>query len=372
MKIVIATKHLAVDVATSFDVDGREHLVVISKATWSIPQPGERPRPLPPQPIACSDIFVGDPGDTAMLYGSDFARFKPRCDVLFNACAHSPEGQSVTQMLVAWQVGTLKKGLRVVGPRIWRKRIGILGLTKPSPFTEMPLHYGLAFGGSRTYEKGSGSKTATLTEALAANPGGIGWFGKHTKGNADGAPAPCLEAVDHPTKAPDGKYAPTAFSAVARHWEPRKDFAGTYDEAWQTDVFPLLPGDFDEQHHQCAPTDQQMPYPVGGEPVVLRNMVRGRPQARFSLPAFDGLRVRAVGTDYQEHDLRPVVDTLYFEPDDARFTAVWRANMPLQRGIDDVKGVTVGMGDPSRIRKLKEHLGGCAGCSPDLPQLVEG
>lgn len=372
MKLLLAARHLAVDVATSLDGDGRDHLIVIGKATWSIPALGERPQPLTPQPIACSDIFVGDPGSSAMLYGSDFARFKPQCDVLFNASAHSPAGQPVTQMLVGWQVGPLKKGVRVIGPRRWRRRLGMLGLSKPEPFIAMPLHYGLAFGGSRTYSKGSGSKAVSLTEALPANPGGLGWFGKYSMRDADQAPAPNLEAIDDPVKAPNGKHRPAAFSAVARHWEPRKSYAGTYDKAWQAEVFPLLPHDFDERHFQCAAADQQMAYPLGGEPVYLSNMVRGRPQVRFSLPTFNRLHVRVTATDYREHDLRPVVDTLYFEPDESRFTAVWRASMPLRRGIEDVKEVTVGTGEPGRIDKLKENLGGCSGCSPDLPQLTRG
>jgi len=39
-------------------------------------------------------------------------------------------------------------------------------------------------------------------------------------------------------------------------------YSGTYDEAWQRDMAPLLPEDFDEQFFQRAPPDQQIPYPV--------------------------------------------------------------------------------------------------------------
>lgn len=155
MEVVVGSERLAGGVITALDVSGREHLVLVAKATWSLPAPGERPRPLLPQTLAMADIFVGEPGQSAMLYGTDFARFKPRCDVLFNASAHAPSGQPVQELLVAWQVGPLKKGVHVVGQRMWRKRLGLVSLTKPEPFTQMPLHYGLAFGGSRTYKRGA-------------------------------------------------------------------------------------------------------------------------------------------------------------------------------------------------------------------------
>lgn len=337
MEVVVGSERLAGGAITALDVSGREHLVLVAKATWSLPAPGERPRPLSPQPLAMADIFAGEPGQSAMLYGTDFARFKPRCDVLFNASAHAPSGQPVRELLVAWQVGPLKKGVHVVGPRMWRKRLGMVSLTKPEPFTQMPLHYGLAFGGSRTYQKGRGEQAQELTEAYLANPDGIGWFGKHTTGDIDGARAPSLEALDDAISDPDGKHRPVAFSAIARHWAPRRQYAGTYDEAWQKNVFPFLPNDFDERFHQCAPEDQQMDYPKGGEPVILRHLMAGRDHMEFRLPAFDTVHFRVLRKDYSTEMPQPVVDTLYFEPDEGRFSAVWRASVPTRCSATPVR-----------------------------------
>lgn len=110
MEVLVGSKHLSVDVSCALDVTGREHLVVIAKGTFQIPAPGQRPRPLSPQTIEQADVFLGAPENTAMLYGSDMVRFKPRCDVLFNANAHAPEGQPVQELNVVWQVGPLRKG----------------------------------------------------------------------------------------------------------------------------------------------------------------------------------------------------------------------------------------------------------------------
>ena len=374
MEVVVGSKRLAGGAIVALDVSGREHLVLVAKATWSIPGPGERPRPLPPQPLAMADVFVDEPGKSAMLYGTDYARFKPRCDVLFNASAHAPAGQPVQDLLVAWQVGPLKKGLRVVGPRTWRKRLGLVSLTKPEPFTQMPLHYGLAFGGSRTYRKGRGDDAQTLTEAHLANPEGIGWFGKHTAGEVDEAAAPNLEAIDDPIMRPDGKHQPAAFSAVARHWEPRKQYAGTYDEAWQKDVFPFLPEDFDERFHQCAPEDQQMDYPKGGEPVTLRNRMAERDYVQFNLPAFDTMQFRVLRKDYSTEMPQPVVDTLYFEPDEGRFSAVWRASVPIRRRLQEFSTVAIGPVDPAWWEAVQSGRDGeCQGCSePETDASVAG
>ena len=205
---------------------------------------------------------------------------------------------------------------------------------------------------------------SNFSEALPTNPDGIGWFGKHTLGDIDGAPAPSLEAPDHPIKTPGGRHKAVAFSAVARHWEPRKNYAGTYDDVWQKNVFPFLPEDFDERFHQCAPEDQQTDYPRGGEPVVLRHLMAGRKEVRFRLPALDTVKFRVLRTDYSSEMPAPVVDTLYFEPDEGRFSAVWRASTPIRHRLHEFATIAIGPVDPAWWEAMESGAaGGCAGCS---------
>lgn len=342
MEIHIAGKHLISEVTTALDVSGREHLVVVVKSAWRIPQPGQRPRPIMPAPLVQADEFHGEPGLSAMRYGSDLARFKPRCDVIFDACAHAPQGQPVKKMKVSFKVGKLEKSLLVMGPRYWRKTLGMPRLSSPEPFVRMPLHFGLAYGGTRAYQQGRGDKAVTLSESLLANPVGLGWLGPKTRKEVDELPAPCLQAADEVVRKAGGKYRPVAFSAVARHWEPRSRYVGTYDAHWEKEVCPFLPEDFDEQYHQCASEDQQMPYPKGGEEVVLRNMMAGREEVRFKLPRLDLLKVRILRKDYSTESPEAVVDTLYFEPEEARFSAVWRASVPIQRRIQEFDTIAIG------------------------------
>lgn len=374
MDIVARSKYLSSDIAVALDVSGREYLVVAAKATWSIPKVGGRPRPLSPLPLEHADCYYGEPGLSALRYGSDFARVKPQCDVLFDAQAHSPTGRPITELTVGWQVGSLRKALKVWGPRTWRRTMGIASLSKPEPFTALPLHFGFAFGGARTYQSSRGGQTETLAECLLENPAGIGFAGPNTLSQIDGAPAPCLEALDEPIVSPDAKRRPVALSAIGRHWAPRKDYAGTYDETWRKNVFPFLPEDFDERFHQCAPSDQQMPYPIGGEPVVLRNMMAGCPDVRFQLPPLDTVTVRILRTDYSSETHKAMVDTLFFEPDLQRFSAVWRIATPIRRRLQEFDTIAIGPVDPAWwAAKVAGHDGGgCAGCgSPSDESLAE-
>jgi len=364
VELVVASKNLIAEVVPALDVEGREHLVIVVKASWRIPAPGQRPMPITPAPFEPADVYAGEPGQSAMLYGSDLVRFKPRCDLLFNAHAHSPTGEPVTEMLVGWRVGTLEKGLRVIGPRKWQRTLGWNSLSSPEPFVKMPLHFGLAFGGTRTWEKGG----EVLSEALLTNPSGVGWFGKNSRDQIDGATAPCLESITDAVSKPDGLHVPTAFSAVGRHWAPRKDYAGTYDEQWQREVAPFLPADFDERFHQCAPEDQQMDYPQGGENIVLKHMMPSRPDVRFALPRLDHMKIRVMRTDYSTEEPRVLADTLYFEPDDERFSVVWRSSMPIRRRIQEFETVAVGpINSQWWSAKTSGGQGGCAGCGPDVP-----
>lgn len=367
MKVVTGSRHIVADTAVALDRDGQEHLVVVAKGTWSIPDAGQRPRPLAPQPLAQADVYLGDPGCSPMLYGADYARFKPRCDVLFDASAHAPDGVPVAELLVACKVGPLEKGMRVLGPRTWRSRLGIVSIGKPEAFVTLPLHFGLAFGG--TYAAGADAAEHSHPQ----NPAGIGWAGGRSSAQLHGAPAPSLEAVDDPVRSPQRKHAPIALSAIARHWMPRRMLAGTYDEQWRRDVFPLLPDDYDDAFNQCAPADQQIDYPRGGEPVVLRNMMAGRPDVRFALPRLDNQSVRVLRTDYSTEMLPAHADTLYFEPDAGRFSVVWRASTPIHRRVQEFDTVAIGPIDPAwwSRRVLGQDGTGCTGCG-DVQVLEEG
>jgi len=361
MELVVASRRHVCDLFPALDVSGREHLVVIVKAAWTLPAPRQRPRPLAPTPFSVIDEYYGAPGESAMRYGADYVRFKSRCDVLFDACAHAPEDRAVRHLDVRVQIGDWRKDIHVIGPRKWQQ--GLLGLTPglPEPFTRMPLHHGHAFGGVREYQHRSESRS----EALMSNPAGTGWGGAHTWHELRGAPVPNLEYPQDPVRAPDGKHQPAALSAVGRHWQPRSQYAGTFDDAWQREVAPFLPEDFDERFFQCAPQDQQIPYPQGREEVRLQHVLAEYPELSFRLPPLSGMKVRILRKDYSAETLEAVADTLYFETAHKRFSVIWRASTPIRRRIQEFDAIAAGAVDERwwQARSLGVAGGGCVGCS---------
>lgn len=294
-----------------------------------------------------------------MRYGDDFARYKPRCDVLFDAHASAPDGQPVPALAVRARVATMCKQIKVQGPRIWKKGLASYSASSPSRFTTIPLHYGFAFGGTHTYVDRDGK---AFTDTFVANPVGTGWSGPNTSDAARSLPLPCLEDFDDPVCSSTADHRPVALSPIPRQWPQRMVYAGTYEEGWRSGQFPLPPEDFDERFHQCAPQDQQIDHPKGGEEVELIHLLADRPALRFYLPDLQS-SVRVLRTDYSVENLPAVVDTLFFETQANRFSAVWRASTPIRSRLQEFDTIAVGPVDPKWWQaKVQGIEGECAGC----------
>lgn len=110
-----------------------------------------------------------------------------------------------------------------------------------------------------------------------------------------------------------------------------------------------------------------MDYPRGGEAVVLRNMMAGRPDVRFALPKLDGQSVRVLRLDYSSEVLTARPDTLYFEPDECRFSVVWRASTLIRRRLQEFSIVAIGPVDPQWWAHvaLGRDGTGCVGCADE-------
>jgi hypothetical protein len=341
MELAIGSKYAIADITVAVDKTGQEHLLVVIKQTWQIGANGKPPRPAKAVPLEYADLHVGEPGESPPLYECDFVLKKNRCDVLFNATAYAPDDKPLTHLAAGYRIDVHQKAVRIVGPRFWKKTLIGVQATDPKPFTTMPLHYGLAFGGVRPRKKGN----QELFDTYEQNPVGTGYAATQSDPELVGMPLPCLEPFDPKIKllsSPTEAYPAVALSAVARHWLPRRQYSGTYDAKWKRDVFPFLPEDFDERYNQAAPEDQQIPYPQGGEQVTLMNMMRGRREVSFKLPRLTNMPVRVLLSDYTVEHPQAVADTLYFEPDQERFSVVWRTSLPIKRSVQDIKTIAIG------------------------------
>jgi hypothetical protein len=335
MELINATRMIA-GYTMGMEPSGRELLVVVVKGTFQLPENREAIRLADEQvPLVTSDVFFGEPGRSAPRYEADFAPRKLRCDVLLNASACAKDGRPTMRTRVGVRVGDWTKTFAVVGDRVWQGTASGVEAGPPEPFVQMPINYDRAFGGTDNR-----SEDPAQHVAFMKNPSGRG-FHKHLKPEwVDGSPLPNTEEDGRPVTEPGGDYQPMSFGPIGRHWEPRSRYAGTYDEQWLAEHFPFLPPDFDEQYYQSAPLDQQVPYPQGGEEVVLVNLT-GTGRTSFILPVFEA-PIHFFPREGGREDGTLALDTMTLEPNLQRFTLTWRAARPLKQSMHEMAQVMVG------------------------------
>jgi hypothetical protein len=335
MELINATRMMA-GFTMGMEPSGRELLVVVIKGTFVLPRAGEQVRLHDEQlPLIMADTFTGEPGFSAPVKEIDFAPHKRACDVLLTGHARAPAGRKVTRMRVELRVGPMEKTFDVVGDRIWQTHLTSISASSPQPFTEMPVCYDRAFGGSDRH-----SDDENEHDAYLPNPVGRGWH-KHLK-NAwvDGTPLPNIEEPGKVVSSPSVKYRPMALGPLGRGWPQRARYAGTYDQQWLDDVFPFLPNDFDERYYQAAPEDQQLPLPKAPIEVVLSGFTSDGVR-QFMLPHFEA-PVHVFQKRGEREDHIAALDTIEFEPDLDRFTMSWRVSRPLKRNMHEIAQVLVG------------------------------
>ncbi len=324
---------------------GRNCLVIVVKATYTLPEKsGDTPELAAEQiePFE-TDTYTDEPGLSAPIYENDYATFKPRCDVLLHASAYSQK--PVTEKKVGFKVGKLAKVFNVIGARHLIRSTSGNTPTKSEPFTQQKISYNTAYGGSDKTGK-QDKDGEDIFKSFIQNPVGVGYYPSSNADERTGKPLPQTEEVGYPITSFKSKdYIPQSFGPVARNWYPRRLLGGTYDKHWNDNIRPFLPEDFDEHYYQCAPKDQQMPHIKGGEEVVLVGIV---PQGKlqFNLPKVS-VPMQAMLSNGERHNLAPVIDTLIIEPDDERFTMVWRARIALKKNVHEVDTLIAGKPTPA-------------------------
>lgn len=308
------------------DPEGAETLTAVLKATWSI---GAAAAAEEQVPIVFADEYWGDPGESSPRLESDLAPFKPATDVVLVGHAHAP-GQTTRQMDVTLQVGKVTQRVRVFGDRHWWLLLWFWPMrSRPKPFDKMPLIYERAFGGFQP------ARAKGKVEGFdARNPIGKGYL---KKGRPHRLPLPNLENPKKLVKGPKDKPAPVGFGYIARHWSPRRELLGTYDEAWMKERMPVLPEDFDPAGWNGAhPALQFDPYLRGDEKVRVSGASRGKP-LEFRLPGIEP--VMSAHWLGQWQDLEPALDTVVIEPDENRVCLTWRARLSIHNRIRKLTAV---------------------------------
>ncbi|GJH29936.1 DUF2169 domain-containing protein [Caballeronia novacaledonica] len=334
------------DWSLGFQRNGRELAIIVAKATFSLPSDENAAPELPPAarqvPLTGPDEFTGTPGYSAVLHETDFAHFKSRCDVLFNGSAHGPHEQPEQSVVVGLKVGAMCKSLRVVGDRLWAGSRFHPRPDAPIPFVSKPISYDVAFGGMH-----EGSADGTKPYCLRANPVGRGYHPDPDAAWLRQTLLPNTEEVGRPVRSPSATYRPMSLGAIGRNFAERAPLAGTFDQHWLDNVAPFWPDDFRYEYFQCAPSDQRIDYPKGGEPVVLRNLTRGG-LLRFVLPTLD---LSVLASRYRGNDAMHAmaIDTIFIEPAFGHMTMTCRVAIPMARSLFDLRRLIVGETPKLRI-----------------------
>lgn len=293
------------------DVTGAHWWLVAVRATFVIERSGKLVLDDEQPPPVLQPEYRGEAGLSSLRRDSDLLGLKPTTDVVVEGNAHAPKGHPTSEVLVALRAGTIEKRLIVYGDRVYYDGASGLTTTAPRPFVVKPLVYEAAFGGTH------GSPGEPGYQLDERNPVGRGF-----------APTKALiEQSAHTIEYTSGdvsRRGPAGLGPIDAGWLPRRTWAGTYDAQWVATRKPLLPEDFDDRFHGCAPLDQRTATPMlGGERVGVLNMSSYGP-VTFELPRI-GLRFASWFGSVRTEHAPPTISTVALEPEVPRCSVTWQS-----------------------------------------------
>ncbi len=316
-------------VIAAADPDGVDTLYTVVKGTFDMATGALSEAQVP---LLLKDEFHGDPASSSIRTPSDMSLTKPGTDVLLLGRARAPGGRLAYYVDVSVRIGPLAKYVRVFGDRTWQDVGTGFVPTQPEPFESMPLIWERAYGGIE--------RTESTVSADPRNPVGCGYRADDSTRPVAGTRLPNLEDPNEPISSPKHRPTPACFAPLGGHWEPRRGFAGTYDEAWQANRAPYLPRDFDPRFFHLAPPGLVLEgrYLTGGEPVEIVG-VSGDGPMQFFLPRVSpAVTYRVKGA----REARPAhLDTVMLMPDARSTVLVWRAALACDKKLLQVEEVTV-------------------------------
>jgi hypothetical protein len=197
-------------------------------------------------------------------------------------------------------------------------------MTRPVPFEQIPLQWERAFGGwDRSHPD------PKKRELEPRNPVGVGFRGSGSRFE-EGLRCPNLEDPARPFKGWGDRPTPAGFGFTSPNWEPRTQYAGTYDERWEKERAPLLPKDFDRRFLNAAAPGLIAPgYLRGDEPVVASGVTPSG-GVSFQLPGVSPPEIVV------EHRGRPNarsatnLDTVIVDTDAGTLFLFWRTQVPVR------------------------------------------
>jgi uncharacterized protein YjbI with pentapeptide repeats len=298
---------------------GRLQATFIVKGSFQL-IPGEHSRINEEGNTPTGDIAWPNSSEESLYYGSDFAPWKLKADLLLVGTCHPPGGQCDEACPVEFQVGAWSKMLGVIGDRSWN---GLLTrrMSDPIPFVQMPVRYDRAYGG----------------EGFKRNPIGIGF---------DRVCLPNIEDPRYLISSYSDQPDPAGFGPLHSSWEQRTGRPSKLKKSYLKERWPWYPEDFDWSYFNSAPRDQQLEsYLRGDELLRMVNLHPEHPVFESRLP---GIRPQVFvqykdGGDRQTlHEVPINLDTLWVDMDLGKLVLVWRGQAPVSHiKLQDVAEVHV-------------------------------
>lgn len=281
------------------DQHDQEFHVVVMRATYDITSDLGLQLAEEQQPLAICDEYFGEMNTSSVRHESDLASYKPKCDVIVIGSAYAPGLKPAPRFEVGIRISgsvSLDKRLVITGPRYWEKNSSGWILTEPATIASLPLQYEYAYGGenridledpaAKLVEKKNhltpeqrqqhpeGPELAPVAHtAYERNPVGIGfteqWYLDATQPAR--IPAPQIESPEDPIREFTKQYTPQGFGVITKAWLPRRESAGTADDAFAQNQ-RWLPEDFNFAFWNGAHPDLQIPWLKGGERMELKNL----------------------------------------------------------------------------------------------------
>jgi hypothetical protein len=329
------------------DKYGVHHWIVVVKATYDIGDDGALTLSKEPVDPLYAPEYNGEDGQSSIKYEADLVAMKPGTDVLLNGTAYAPIGETATRMKVTLEVKDIKKTLYVYGDRLWERGLSGPEPSYPAPFETMPIVYERAFGGFDQTDEDPKNHRLDFR-----NPFGLGYVFNHS--TLYGNPAPNIE---YPRGALS-KDGPAGFGAIPSFCSPRRAFAGTYDDHWQTTKAPLLPDNYDPRWLLSSPIDQRpRNYLRGGEVVRLTNLTPSG-YLHFVLPeVFLFFSTHIDGKQYDHHGK---LVTVVIEPDLPRLILTWQTSLEVRQNVDYLDKTVVTEKTMQRFDDIEDSL--CRDC----------
>ena len=297
------------------DKNGGHQWIVAVKGTFDVSPSGElQVADEQPEPLFAAE-YEGEDGQSSVRFDLDLGPLKPATDVWVAGHARPPGDKPVHELPISLRFVEVNKTLLVRGENVFHTGLGGLSTTRPRPFTSMPVVYERAFGGVD-----ESASNPAHHRMYMANPVGVGF--SLSASRLEQQPAP---NVVYPGK-DLAKSGPAGFGAIASHWSPRAELAGTYDAAWVEQRKPLLPADYDSRFTLCAPADQRSKagHLPAGTRIELVNMTPNGVMS-FELPRVRPTFCTHFGIRRKEHPC--VVASVILLPDELKVQVVWQSSL---------------------------------------------